>query len=172
MRNLFLLLLISASSVWAKSGYSQEAQEMFNVKSGTIESVFKQIKDQSHYEFFYNTAILNVKQNVTLDIQRGTLDEILQKVLGRKYVYQVKDNYILISERKSTLPDEVKKITIKGVVKDKQGETLPGVSVVLKGTSVGVATDAKDEVRVDDTGTGHDCFAVFFYRDEDEGCRL
>ncbi len=145
MRNLFLLLLISASSVWAKSGYSQEAQEMFNVKSGTIESVFKQIKDQSHYEFFYNTAILNVKQNVTLDIQRGTLDEILQKVLGRKYVYQVKDNYILISERKSTLPDEVKKITIKGVVKDKQGETLPGVSVVLKGTSVGVATDSKGE---------------------------
>lgn len=145
MRNLFLLLLISASSVWAKSGYSQEAQEMFNVKSGTIESVFKQIKDQSHYEFFYNTAILNVKQNVTLDIQRGTLDEILQKVLGQKYAYQVKDNYILISERKSTLPDEVKKITIKGVVKDKQGETLPGVSVVLKGTSVGVATDSKGE---------------------------
>lgn len=56
MRNLFFLLLISASSVWAKDSYSQGVQEMFNVKNGTIESIFKQIKKQSHYEFFYNTA--------------------------------------------------------------------------------------------------------------------
>ena len=145
MRNLFLLLLISASSVWGKDCYSQGAQEIFNVKSGTIESIFKQIKKQSHYEFFYNTSILDVKKSVALDVQNGTLDEILEQVLGDKYVYQVKDNYILISERKMTIPDEVKKIIIKGIVKDKKGETLPGVSVVLKGTTVGVATDVKGE---------------------------
>ena len=145
MRNLFFLLLISASSVWAKDSYSQGVQEMFNVKNGTIESIFKQIKKQSHYEFFYNTAVLDVKQNVTLKTLNGTLDEILAQVLGEKYVYQVKDNYILISERKITMPDEVKKMTIKGIVKDKKGETLPGVSVLLKGTTVGVATDAKGE---------------------------
>lgn len=145
MRNLFFLLLISASSVWAKDSYSQGVQEMFNVKNGTIESIFKQIKKQSHYEFFYNTAVLDVKQNVTLKTLNGTLDEILAQVLGEKYVYQVKDNYVLISERKMTMPDEVKKMTIKGIVKDKKGETLPGVSVLLKGTTVGVATDAKGE---------------------------
>ena len=145
MRNLFLLLLISTSSVWAKDCYSQGTQEMFNVKSGTIESIFKQIKQQSNYEFFYNTAILNVKENVTLSIQNGTLDEILKQVLGEEYTYQIKDNYVLISERKVAIPDEIKKITIKGVVKDKQGETLPGVSVLLKGTAVGVATDVKGE---------------------------
>ena len=145
MRNLFFLLLISASSVWAKDSYSQGVQEMFNVKNGTIESIFKQIKKQSHYEFFYNTAVLDVKQNVTLKTLNGTLDEILAQVLGEKYVYQVKDNYVLISERKMTMPDEVKKITIKGVVKDKKGELLPGVSVLLKGTSIGVATDVKGE---------------------------
>ena len=137
MRNLFLLLLISASSVWGKDCYSQGAQE--------IESIFKQIKKQSHYEFFYNTSILDVKKSVALDVQNGTLDEILEQVLGDKYVYQVKDNYILISERKMTILDEVKKIIIKGIVKDKKGETLPGVSVVLKGTTVGVATDVKGE---------------------------
>ena len=145
MRNLFFLLLISASSVWAKDVYSQGAQEMFSVKSGTIESIFKQIKKQSNYEFFYNTAILDVKQNVMLTSTSGTLDEILAQVLGKKYEYQVKDNYVLISERKVSAPDEVKKVTIKGVVKDKKGELLPGVSVLLKGTSVGVATDVKGE---------------------------
>ncbi|WP_164719968.1 SusC/RagA family TonB-linked outer membrane protein, partial [Butyricimonas faecihominis] len=145
MRNLFFLLLISASSVWAKDVYSQGAQEMFSVKSGTIESIFKQIKKQSNYEFFYNTAILDVKQNVMLTSTSGTLDEILAQVLGKKYEYQVKDNYVLISERKVNAPDEVKKVTIKGVVKDKKGELLPGVSVLLKGTVIGVATDVKGE---------------------------
>lgn len=145
MRNLFFLLLISASSVWAKDVYSQGAQEMFSVKSGTIESIFKQIKKQSNYEFFYNTAILDVKQNVMLTSTSGTLDEILAQVLGKKYEYQVKDNYVLISERKVNAPDEVKKVTIKGVVKDKKGELLPGVSVLLKGTTIGVATDVKGE---------------------------
>ncbi|MFR7874916.1 MAG: hypothetical protein ACLU4J_00065 [Butyricimonas paravirosa] len=51
LKSIFLLL-ISASSVWAKDVYSQGAQEMFSVKSGTIESIFKQIKKQSNYEFF------------------------------------------------------------------------------------------------------------------------
>ena len=145
MRNLFFLLLISASSVWARDVYSQGAQEMFSVKSGTIESIFKQIKKQSDYEFFYNTAILDVKQNVMLTSTSGTLDEILAQVLGKKYEYQVKDNYVLISEKKVSTPDEVKKVTIKGVVKDKKGELLPGVSVLLKGTVIGVATDVKGE---------------------------
>lgn len=43
------------------------------------------------------------------------------------------------------MPDEVKKIVIKGLVKDRKGESLPGVSVLLKGTTVGVATDVKGE---------------------------
>ena len=145
MRNLFLLLLISASSIWARDGYSQKSQEIFSVKSGTIESIFRQIKKQSGYEFFYNTAVLDVKENVSLATPNGTLEDILRQVLGNKYSYSIRDNYILISGKKHVLPDEVKKIVIKGLVKDRKGESLPGVSVLLKGTTVGVATDVKGE---------------------------
>ena len=145
MRNLFLLLLISASSIWARDGYSQKSQEIFSVKSGTIESIFRQIKKQSGYEFFYNTAVLDVKENVSLATPNGTLEDILSQVLGNKYSYSIRDNYILISGKKHVLPDEVKKIVIKGLVKDRKGESLPGVSVLLKGTTVGVATDVKGE---------------------------
>ncbi len=145
MRNLFLLLLISASSVWARDGYSQGTQEIISVKNGTIESIFKQIKRQCHYEFFYNTAVVDVKENVSLALTEGTLEEILQQVLGNKYCYSIKDNYILISQKKVASLEDVKKITIKGIVKDKGGDVLPGVSVLLKGTSIGVATDVKGE---------------------------
>ena len=168
MRNLFLLLLISASSIWARDGYSQKSQEIFSVKSGTIESIFRQIKKQSGYEFFYNTAVLDVKENVSLATPNGTLEDILSQVLGNKYSYSIRDNYILISGKKHVLPDEVKKIVIKGLVKDRKGESLPGVSVLLKGTTVGVATDVKGEFMLTIPGAGHDRVTIHVYRDEDE----
>ena len=59
MRNLFLFILLSASSVWARGTFSQEIQVKLNVKNGTIESVFDQIRQQSQFEFFYNTEVLS-----------------------------------------------------------------------------------------------------------------
>ena len=161
MRNL-LLLLIPASSVFAKSTYSQVTQEIFSVKSGTIESIFKQIKGQSNYDFFYNTAIVDVKEHVDLNLKKGTLDEILKQALGSKYDYSLKDNYILVFQKKVQKSEEVKKITIRGIVKDKDGEALAGASVILKGTTVGMATNAKGEFALTVTDNGPIVLQVSF----------
>ena len=65
-----------------------------NVKNGTLESIFNQITRQSQLEFFYNTNALDVKQKVDLSKKTGTLDEILKEILGDKYRYRIKDQYI------------------------------------------------------------------------------
>ena len=80
MRNLLLVILISASSVWASDSYSQNTQLKLSVTEGTIESIFNQISKQSQLEFFYNTNILNAKEKVSLSIKQGTLDEILKEI--------------------------------------------------------------------------------------------
>lgn len=145
MRNLLLVILVSASSVWAKDSYSQDSQLKLNVKDGTIGSVFDQIRKQSKLEFFYNSNILDVKQKANLSTKEGSLDEVLRDVLGTKYVYTIKDRYILISERKTVLAQQVQAVTVKGVVKDRKGNVLPGVTVLIKGTSIGVSTDNNGE---------------------------
>ena len=145
MRNLFLFILLSASSVWARGTFSQEIQVKLNVKNGTIESVFDQIRQQSQFEFFYNTEVLDVKQRVELSVREGSLDEILKEILGTKYSYSIKDRYILITEKKIVPPGDVEMIVIKGSVKDVKGSPLPGVTVLLKGTSIGVSTDHNGE---------------------------
>ena len=48
------------------------------------------------------------------------------------------NGHIIIS-RKSPASSKTKKVT--GIVKDEKGITLPGVSVIVKGTQTGVATD-------------------------------
>ena len=69
MRNLLLVILISASSVWASDSYSQNTQLKLSATEGTIESIFNQISKQSRLEFFYNTNILNAKEKVSLSIK-------------------------------------------------------------------------------------------------------
>ncbi|MDY4043896.1 MAG: STN domain-containing protein, partial [Marinifilaceae bacterium] len=116
IRNLLLLLLFSTSVFGANNCYSQT--QLFSVKSGSIESIFQQIREQSSYEFFYNTEVLNVKEHVELSMSQGTLDDVLREVLGEKYSYRIQDNYILISKNSAKQAQMVKDIVIRGVVKD------------------------------------------------------
>ena len=60
-----------------------------------------------------------------------------------------RENIIMVRfEGEKTVQQVKKEVIIRGVVKDKHGESLPGVSVWLKGTTVGVATDVKGEFRL------------------------
>ena len=45
--------------------------------------------------------------------------------------------------------EEVKKITVKGKVVDEKGEMLPGVTVLLKGTTVGIVTDIDGKFKIE-----------------------
>ena len=118
MRNLLLVILISASSVWASDSYSQNTQLKLSVTEGTIESIFNQISKQSQLEFFYNTNILNAKEKVSLSIKQGTLDEILKEILGERYSYTIKDRYILITKNKTESAEQNEVVVVKGVVRD------------------------------------------------------
>ena len=158
MRNLFFLLLISVSSVWAKDVYSQRAQKMFSVKSGTIESIFKQIKRQSLYEFFYNTTEVDVTEKVSLIQTEGTLNEILEQVLRNKYNYSIKDNYILISQKKIAQSDEIKKIR-RGTARS---------YCIIEGNIYRGDHGYERRVYINSSGGGFDRFAIQFYRDETE----
>jgi TonB-dependent Receptor Plug Domain. len=62
---------------------------------------------------------------------------------GTDLEYYIENNVVVIRKKDPVYeqPVEQEKKEIKGTVTDDQGVPLPGVSVVIKGTSVGVATD-------------------------------
>src|SRR5690606_17434488 len=47
------------------------------------------------------------------------------------------------------IPGYVQEISIKGTVKDENGDTLPGVSVLIKGTKNGTVTDGNGNFSID-----------------------
>lgn len=146
MRNLLLFILLSASSVWGNSIYSQEVRLTLEMKNVTLEQVFERIRQQSQFEFIYNTNAVDGKEQVSVSLQNGTISEILDEVLGSKYAYTIKDKYILIRQKHAAAPQQQVVIKeIKGKVMDKGGNPLPGVTVVIKGSDKGVSTDEKGE---------------------------
>ena len=131
----FLLLLgilrVSAST------YAQTYSISLDLKNATRQEAIEAIKNQTKLDFFYSNHEVNAKQRVTVNCQGATLEEALQQVLGFGYSFRLVDNMVVI--RPSEQVPEERKIT--GAVKDKEGNPLPGVAVVVKGTTVGTATD-------------------------------
>lgn len=96
------------------------------------------------YTFVYNEHDVNQVGKVTLDITTSDVKQVLDKCLENTALgYYIQGDVVVIQKRAEQIVRDVEKESFKitGLVQDKKKEPLPGVTVLLKGTSVGVATD-------------------------------
>lgn len=117
-------------------------------KSMSAKEAIQLIQKSSGYTFFYKKSDLDKVPQRNIDCS-GNIEEILAAVFGGTLEYQIKGKEVILRSNAETKVADVKatkqqssNVTIKGVVKDKLGETLIGASVVEKGaTGNGVVTD-------------------------------
>lgn len=117
-------------------------------KSMSAKEVIQLIQKSSEYTFFYKKSDLDRVPLQNIDCS-GNIEEVLAAVFGGTLEYQIKGKEVILRSNTETKVADVKatkqqsnNVTIKGVVKDKLGETLIGASVVEKGaTGNGVVTD-------------------------------
>lgn len=128
------------------SVYAQQASKAIdiNVKDATMKDVLEIIKKHD-YRLVYSTAVIDAcKKKVTMNLKKATVAQVLDEAFnGTDLMYKVDQNLITIKE---VLRD--KSIMAKGVVKDKKGEPIPGVSVIIKGTVTGTATDVNGNFQI------------------------
>jgi TonB-linked SusC/RagA family outer membrane protein len=143
---LFLLLLAMAISVQA-STYSESVKFDLKLNKVSLKEVFQTITDQSEFKFIYNNDVVNDKQKVSVNTDGARVEEILNEILPQfNLEYRVVDKQVIVfpTEAKAktvTSADAQQEKTITGQVVDQNGASLPGVAVVVKGTTVGVVTD-------------------------------
>ncbi|WP_372652560.1 SusC/RagA family TonB-linked outer membrane protein, partial [Draconibacterium sp.] len=131
------------------SSYSQTTRLNVNIENGTLQDLFKNIKEQSEFTFVYNVNDIEKLDNISCSFSETTVEGILNECLeGTNMTYEVRDKVIIIVPTDSTkiekeILDEPipQKKQIRGTVTDETGEPVPGVSVVVKGTTVGIITD-------------------------------
>ncbi|TKG97393.1 SusC/RagA family TonB-linked outer membrane protein [Puteibacter caeruleilacunae] len=142
---LTLFLLCLNVFVVSASSYSQVAKFTLKGENVELEEVLQKIKQSSEFSFFYNHELVDVKKAVNYNVRNATINELLNQVLkDTDLKYEIVDRTIVIAPDKSAkavAPVPAQKKTIKGKVTDEEGEPLPGASVVVKGTTIGITSD-------------------------------
>lgn len=137
MKLKLLLILVGCFQLSAKV-HSQEKLTL-RMENVTLEQVVWEIQKHTKFVFMYGTKDIENVDKLTLNVTDRTVPEILQKCLqNTDLLFKISGNAVVIKrkEKKQTGP-------VKGVVKDKKGSPLPGVTVTLKGTKTVVFTDAQ-----------------------------
>lgn len=112
------------------------------MEKATFGQALKSIEKQSGYSFLYNTDEIDVNQSVSLVANDVDLNQALSMLTkGRNIKYTVKNSKIILEKSVPVPTTSYQQKKVAGVVVDAKGNTIPGVNVMIKGKSIGVATD-------------------------------
>ena len=137
-----LLLLVAVLNAFGSETYSQKARLNLDVKDVPIQAVLSSIENQSEFFFLYSSKMIDVNQKVDLQAERKDIFEVLDELLADTDIkYTVKDRQILLMNKEMLNYELVQQLRITGTVIDENGAALPGVTVMVKGTTLGTLTD-------------------------------
>ena len=111
-----------------------------------MEDIFTAINRQLKYDIFYSDDELDVARKIKLTDSKMEVSKLLKEVLQDDYSYEFLNKTIVIRPVKQ---QQNPKIVIQGTVKDTKGIPLPGVSVVIQGSTVGVSADNAGKFRME-----------------------
>ena len=142
---LTVILLFGSLVAMSANTYSQNTRLNLSARNSSLIDIFRQIEDQSEYYFYFQKEELKAKEPVSVELKEVLIDEVLDQVLANTGLeYKIIDRYVVVKPIGSTDPvmgmQPGRKVS--GKVNDSSGATLPGVSVVVKGTTTGVITDS------------------------------
>ena len=113
----------------------------FSMKDALMKDVIWELEKRSGFVFAYNANDLLKAGKVNVEVKDKDVYEALDICLkGTGLTYVVQQDVIVI-KRADAPVQEVKKVTITGRVVDKDSLPLPGVTILLKHTTMGVVTD-------------------------------
>lgn len=144
MRITLFLLFISVITTFADNSYAQETRLDIQFNNETVGSIIKYIESNSDFVFLYKNEDLNVHKRVNVNLKNASIEQILSEVLvGQDVDFNIYKRQVVIhkSVGMPTSPAEQETPSVSGKVTDSSGAPLPGVTIVIKGTTDGTITD-------------------------------
>ena len=152
---IMVILFLTATS-YAQENLASAKEVVFNkpqnrldipinisLQNANVDQLLTAIEQKSGFQFVYDKSILEYKGNFTIDEERISLYKFLEWVSEKSALRfkQVNNNINVRLEKKTKETQKEDYVSIKGAVVDEAKNPLPGVSVLIKGTSSGTITD-------------------------------
>ncbi|TDE17141.1 TonB-dependent receptor [Dyadobacter psychrotolerans] len=152
-----VIILGLATLALAKDGNAQDLMKRsvtIEFNNREITKVLTSIGHKTNVRFTYLPGIFPVDAKVSVKFRNVSLENVLHHILDPYNVdYQTSGEFIILKKNSASpkssvldLKEEVFRnddITVSGKVTDDKGESLPGVSIILKGTQRGTVTDVE-----------------------------
>lgn len=152
MKQMIFILLVCNLNVFSE--INAQRIPSFRVENADLKSCIKKVEQLTGTGFLYNGRELEKVKGISLHMENADMNVILERLLdGTGFGYEMMEGVIAIRKESVKVLPQIKQRSITGTVRDKNGNTLPGVSVLIKGTQSGVATDMNGNfsISVEDT---------------------
>ncbi|MDN5199880.1 TonB-dependent receptor [Fulvivirgaceae bacterium BMA10] len=149
-------LILAAKPVNAQKKHSlKDISISIQFKNDDLFAAFKKIEKNAEFNFVYNAGDLDEGIRLNRVYKNTSLYEVLMDIsreakLGFKRVngnINVKQRHD--PEEREKVVEIINDVQISGKITDENGQLLPGVNVLIKGTNVGVVSDIQGSYRID-----------------------
>lgn len=114
-------------------------------EKASIKEIFKEINQQTGYEFLYNSQMIERAKPVSAKFNESPIKEVLTHCFASQpFSFVIEGKTIVVTPKPS-----FQKQIIKGVVSDKSGNPLPSTNVHIKGSLSGTVTGAHGEYSIE-----------------------
>ena len=151
MKLTFILLLTTLLNINASS-YSQKTKISLNLNDATVEKVFSKIMDKTDFKILYAASEIDLQRKISIKIKNQRVEKVLDILFANSMIrYNIVGKQIVLAKTTPKSGIIIKKTKIEkkpgiqnlisGKVIDEAGIPLPGVNIIIEGTTVGTQTD-------------------------------
>lgn len=150
----FLVIMkttILLSIVFTQIAIASHGQQVsLRVKNVPATQVIYQLSKQSGYDFIYDAKLMERVAPMTINMNNVSLKEALEQCFAEEpfEFFFNEDKTVIIRPRPSNPVTLVVQEPVTGVVRDSSGNPLQGVSVLVRGTQRGAATDVNGRFQI------------------------
>lgn len=139
LQTIFLIsgFLFGANTrVWGQSS----PKVSLDLKHETFTKVIESLRRQTGFEFVFHAQDVEHVKDITLSLKEVSLEKAMETLVnGRGLTFNIVERTVVI-RKQNAIPD-VEMVTIKGKVLDKKRNPIPGATVLILGSTRGVASD-------------------------------
>jgi len=149
---LLSVLIFAGSMALSASTYSQRTKINLQFENSSLTDIFNTIEKNSEFIFIYNQNVVNSHLRKSISFKDETIENVLNELFQEVDIsYKIDDRQVFLykkeenknpeSPKKELTGAQPQKKEISGTVTDLKGQPIPGATVSVKGTTIGVITD-------------------------------